>query len=163
MPLSGAVALSSIEEVRNLSEACARAPSCLTPLDSTGDLVVLIEKCSWQPAAAILAPSRERLELARELPCGASGNPPAQRFDSLDWDDANSMANGVGVIVAALDDGERPPAWMASCGRPVVAIRGGSTYADFEQALAGCDRLQADLRRSLIWLDTLSGISTNKE
>ncbi len=139
------VALSSIEEFR-ISEASRLGASVL--LDATrfdGDLAALIEMCSWQPAAAIMALSRERLELTRELPSGARGILLAQRFDSRDWDDANSMANGVGVIVATLDDGERPPAWMASCGRPVVAIRGGATYADFVEARAGCDRLQADL------------------
>jgi hypothetical protein len=139
------VALSSIEEFR-ISEASRLGAFVL--VDATrfdGDLTTLIERCSWQPAAAILALSRERLEVARELPRKASGILLAQRFDSLDWGDANSVANGVGVIVAALDDLERPPAWMATCGRPVVAIRRGGTYADFEQARAGCDRLQTEL------------------
>lgn len=140
-----AVALRSIEEF-GISEASRLGVFVL--LDATrldGDPEALIERFSWQPGAAILALSRKRLELGRELPCGESGILLAQRFDSLDWDDADSMANGVGVIVAALEEGERPPAWMASCGRPVVAIRGGATYADFKQARTACDRLQAEL------------------
>lgn len=139
------VALSSIEEF-GIAEASRLGAFLL--LDASrfdGDLRALIERCSWQPAAAILALSRERLELARELPGGASGILLAQWFDALDWGDANSVANGISVIVAALNQGERLPAWMASCGRPVVAIRRGGTYADFEQARAGCDRLQAEL------------------
>ena len=139
------VALSSLDEF-DFSEASRLGTFVL--LDATrfdGDLGALIERCSWQPAAAILALSRERLELARELPGGASEILLAQRFDSLDWDDANSVANGISVIVAAINQGERPPAWMAVCGRPVVAIRRGGTYADLEQARAGCDRLQAEL------------------
>jgi hypothetical protein len=139
------VALSSMDEFE-FSEASRLGAFVL--LDATrfdGDLVALLERCSWQPAAAILALSRERLELARELPCGASGIVLAQRFDLLDGGDANSMTNGLGAIVAALDDGKRPPPWMATCGRPVVAIRRGGTYANFEQARAGCDRLQAEL------------------
>jgi hypothetical protein len=139
------VALSSIEEF-GISEASRLGAFVL--VDATrfdDDLGTLIKRCSWQPAAAILALSRERLELVRELPGRASGILLAERLDSHGWDDANSVANGISVIVAALNQGERPPAWMASCGRPVVAIRRGGTYADFEQARAGCDRLQAEL------------------
>ena len=92
-----------------------------------------------------MALSRQRLELAGELPGRAAGVLLAQQFDSLDWGDANSLASGVAVIVAMLADGERPPAWMAACGRPIVAIRRGAAYADFEKARADCDRLQAAL------------------
>jgi hypothetical protein len=139
------VALSSIEEI-GLSEASRLGAFVL--LDATrfdGDLGALIERLSWQPAAAIVALSRERLESARKLPGGTSGILLAQRLGSLDWDDASSMANVAGVIVAALEVGERPPPWMASCGRAIVAIRGGATYADFGEARTACDRLQAEL------------------
>jgi hypothetical protein len=117
-------------------------------LDATwfdGDLGTLLERVSWQPGVAVVTLSRERLELTRELPGRAAGVLLAQQFESLDWGDANSLASGVAVIVAVLADGERPPAWMATCGRPVVAIRRGEAYVDFEQARIGCDRLQAEL------------------
>lgn len=140
-----AVVLGATDDAALAAASRWGTPAIVDATEFAGELATLVEELTWQPAAAILALSRERLELARELPCGASGILLAQRFDSLDWDDANSMANGVAVIVAALDDGERPPAWMATCGRPVVAIRRGATYADFQQARAGCDRLQAEL------------------
>lgn len=117
-------------------------------LDATrfdGDLGTFLERVSWRPGVAVVTLSRERLELARELPGRAAGVLLAQHFDSLDWGDADSLASGAAVIVAMLDEGERPPAWMATCGRPVVAIRRGAAYADFEEARAACDRLQAEL------------------
>lgn len=128
--------------------AAASRWGALAIVDATefaGELATLVEELSWQPAAAILALSREQLESARNLSGGRSGVLLAQRFDAIDWGDANSVANGISVIVAALNHGERPPAWMAACGRPIVAIQRGGTYADFEQARAACDRLQAEL------------------
>ena len=95
-------------------------------------------------ASAVML-SRERLELAKTFLGGTSGILLAQQFDSLDGGDASSVAGGVGAIVAKLDDGERPPRWMATCGRPVVAIRRGAAYAGFEEARIACDRLQAEL------------------
>lgn len=139
------VALSLVNEF-DFSEASRLGAFVL--LDATqfdGDLGTLLERISWQPGVAVVTLSRERLELARELPGRAAGILLAQRFDSLDWGDANFVTGGVGVIVAALDEGERPPGWMATCARPVVAIRRGAAYADFEQARASCDRLQAAL------------------
>jgi hypothetical protein len=139
------VALSATDEFE-FSEASRLG--ALVLLDATrfdGDLATLLERISWQPGVAVVTLSRERLELARELPGRAAGVLLAQQFDSLAWGDANSMASGVAVIVAMLADGERPPAWMATCGRPVVATRRGTAYADFEEARAACDSLQAEL------------------
>lgn len=139
------VALSSTDEFELSGASRLGAFVLLDAMRFDGDLGALIERCSWQPAAAILALSREQLESARNL----SGSPPgillAQSSDSRDGSDENSMAGGSGVIVAVLEDGQRPPAWVAMCGRPVVAIRRGATYADFQQARTGCDRLQAEL------------------
>jgi hypothetical protein len=140
-----AVALSATDE---FEFSAASRLGAFVLLDATlfdGDLATLLERVSWQPGVAVVTLSRERLELARELPGRAAGILPAQQFDSLNWGDANSIASGVAVIVAMLADGERPPAWMAACGRPVVAIRLGTAYADFEEARAACNRLQAAL------------------
>ena len=49
------------------------------------------------------------------------------------------------VVIVELQPGERPPAWAAECGRPVIAVRRGTTYADLHEARAACDRLQAEL------------------
>lgn len=140
-----AIALRASKE-SELSEASRLGTFVL--LDATrfnGELATLLRKLSWQPAVAGLTLSRERLEVARKLPDAAFGILLAQPFDSRDWSDMSSMASGAGMIVAEFDDGERPPAWMTACGRPVVAIRRGGAYVDLKQARAGCDRLQAEL------------------
>jgi hypothetical protein len=49
------------------------------------------------------------------------------------------------VIAVDLESGTRPPSWLANCGQPVVAIRSGRVYADYFEARAACDRLQAEL------------------
>jgi len=49
------------------------------------------------------------------------------------------------VLVVELQSSERPPAWLASIDRPVVAIRRGVVNDDLQQARAACDRLQAEL------------------
>jgi hypothetical protein len=49
------------------------------------------------------------------------------------------------ALTVELHAGERPPAWLAESGKPVIAIRRGVSYADFHEARAACDQLQADL------------------
>lgn len=49
------------------------------------------------------------------------------------------------LFAAEFAAGERPPAWLATCGKPVIAISRGVAYADFYEARTACDRLQADL------------------
>jgi hypothetical protein len=49
------------------------------------------------------------------------------------------------ILAVELGHGEHPPGWLAVCDKPVIAIRRGVTYADFHEARAACDRLQADL------------------
>jgi hypothetical protein len=49
------------------------------------------------------------------------------------------------VIAVELESEARPPSWLSNCGKPVVAIRRGQAYADFYEARAACDRLQAEL------------------
>jgi hypothetical protein len=53
--------------------------------------------------------------------------------------------NAPNLFVVELSPGERPPAWMASSHRPVIAVRRGAAYADLQGARAACDQLQADL------------------
>jgi hypothetical protein len=140
-----AVALSATDEFQFSAASQLGAFVLLDATRFEGDLGTLLERVSWQPGVAAVTLSRERLESARELPGRAAGVLLAQQFDSLDWGDENSLTSGVAVVVAMLNASERPPAWMAACGRPVVAIRRGAAYADFEHARIGCDRLQAEL------------------
>jgi hypothetical protein len=109
------------------------------------DLLKLVEATSWQPAVAGILLDRQSLDAASLHLATASGILLAQLFNSQSWNDATSLSPNANLMVVNLAEGERPPAWMATCGRPVVAIRRGPTYADFEQARAGCDRLQAEL------------------
>lgn len=109
------------------------------------DLMTLVARQSWQPAAAALVLDRDQLYAAMESRLPRCGILFGQQFDARAWGDANAIVPGADLIVAMLEDGERPPAWMSACGRPVVAIRHGAAYADFHQARAACDRLQAEL------------------
>jgi len=49
------------------------------------------------------------------------------------------------VLLVELDSDERPPDWMANCGKPVIAIRKDGAYAEISKARPACDRLQAEL------------------
>lgn len=49
------------------------------------------------------------------------------------------------AIIIELQPGARPPGSTAAWGLPVIAIRRGAAYADFREARAACDRLQAEL------------------
>jgi hypothetical protein len=109
------------------------------------DVLKLIKATSWQPSVAGIILNRRSLDAANLHLANASGILLAQLFNSQCWDDATSLSPNANLIVVNLAEGERPPSWMAACGRPVVAIRRGPTYPDFEQARAGCDRLQAEL------------------
>ena len=85
------------------------------------------------------------------LPCEIERLAPEALLGLAVYSDGGTASDGQGIpkwcriIVADLNSQARPPAWMAACGRPVIAIRRGATYADFQRARAGCDRLQAEL------------------
>jgi hypothetical protein len=49
------------------------------------------------------------------------------------------------AVVIELEEKPLPPESLAKWGKPVIAIRRGVSYADFHEARAACDRLQADL------------------
>lgn len=109
------------------------------------NLAALVAKQSWQPAAAALVLDRDQLHAAVENSLPRCGILFGQRLDARTWQDANAIVSGADLIVAMLEDNERPPEWMSTCGRPVVAVRRGAAYADFSQAREACDRLQAEL------------------
>ena len=115
------------------------------PNESAGDLATLAASLSWQPAAAALVLGRDQLHAAMTKPLPRCGILLGQRFDSRSWNDANAIVSGADFIVAMLATNEPPPEWMATCGRPVVAIRRDAAYPDFHQARESSDRLQAEL------------------
>lgn len=116
-------------------------------LDATAhaNLSRLIETVSWHPAVAGILADRQSLNITALHAAKAAGVLLAQAYDGSNWSDAESLSPDASLIAATLAQGERPPAWMASCGRPVVAIRRTPAYADLRQARAACDRLQAEL------------------
>lgn len=115
------------------------------PDESAGDLATLVAQLSWHPAAAALVLDHEQLHAAARSPLPRCGILLGQLFDARAWGDANDIAPNANFVGVMLEEGERPPEWMSTCGRPVVAIRDGAAYADFHQARAACDRLQAEL------------------
>ena len=140
-----AVVLGAADDAAPIAASRWGALAIVDATEFGGGLATLMEKLSWQPAAAILALSREQLQSASEVLRGVRTRLLAQKFNALDWSEEHQVAAASNVVVATLDEGERPPAWMATCGRPVVAIRRGGTYAEFEQARVACDRMQAEL------------------
>lgn len=136
--------------LRSVDDATLVAASrrgVFTLVDATaiaGALAHVIARLSWRPAAAVVLLRGDQLEgvSARGMECPLL---VAQRFDSSNVTDTDAIAADCNVAVAIVERGKRPPRWMSTCGRPVVAVRRGATYADFVEARAGCDRLQADL------------------
>jgi hypothetical protein len=96
---------------------------------------------AWHPAVLVAVLDDRDWTGARLLPIV----PAACGFDETS--DAAALAERpwARVVVVELHDRERPPGWLAACGKPVIAIRRGVAYADFHQARAACDRLQAEL------------------
>jgi hypothetical protein len=104
------------------------------------DLGSSLRRFAWQPAvmlglvdddAAMGLDTAPGLLLGRVVQAGdsaASGDRP--------W---------ASVLAAELAEGERPPAWLATCGKPVMAIRPRVSHADFPAARAACDQMQAEL------------------
>lgn len=58
---------------------------------------------------------------------------------------SQTMPEWSSVIAVELEPGMRPPTWVASHGKPVIAIRPQGAYADLQAARTACDHLQAAL------------------
>ncbi len=103
------------------------------------DPYMQMREFAWEPSvvAAIFAESDE--SLARV------GWPPVAVAAAADVQAAERLQASDRVLVAELNGVDKPPAWSAFSDRPVIAIRRGVSYADFHEARAACDRLQADL------------------
>lgn len=110
----------------------------------SGDLVSIIRELSWHPAVALVLLNRAQLAEDRTRSARRMNLLLAQRIRAEETAVESDIA-AADVIVAELDEGERPPAWMARVAKPVIAIRRGRVYADLYEARAACDRLQAEL------------------
>jgi hypothetical protein len=89
---------------------------------------------TWQPSVVLVL-----LDKATPKPHAiktASVARPACGFAANTWPDA---------ITIELSNSERPPAWAATCEKPLIAIRRQGAYAELAEARRACDQLQADL------------------
>jgi hypothetical protein len=112
---------------------------------NTGDLTNVLNDLSWRPAAALVlldgvAVSADASQAARRMNLIL-----AQRMQAAEAPGPNDVQAAADLVAVELAAGERPPSWMASLGKPVIAIRPGGAYADLHGARAACDRLQAEL------------------
>ena len=135
---------------RNPSEdECALADrlgvNILADLRNSEPQVEYISMLANHPSIAAIIVDGNQL-----LPCEIMRLPPDTNLALAIYSDegaacaSNQIPPWCRIIVADLRSDERPPNWMASCGRPVIAMRRGAAYADIMQARADCDRLQAE-------------------
>jgi hypothetical protein len=103
-----------------------------------GPLTQRLLRYAWHPAVVLVLMDDE-VE-------GGYHQPPSVRVGYV-CDAARGLAqpDWADVIVFELAPGQRPPAWAATCAKPVIAIRRPGPYAELAEARRGCDRLQAEL------------------
>ena len=100
-----------------------------------GNLSPKLLSYAWQPAIELVLLDKGVPNKPHAVKLGHVIQ-PACVFAEAPWAD---------VIVIELSETERPPAWAATCDKPVIAIRSQGAYAELSQARHGCDRLQAEL------------------
>ena len=125
------------------TELCSEASRLGVPLvvDLRGSDTYLAQqqRLTWCPAMLIALLNPEQLR-------GASRTSSllAQSI-STSTSELEAAAADCDLYAIELSPDESPPAWLATCNKPVLAIRRGESHADLSAARAGCDRLQSDL------------------
>ncbi len=95
----------------------------------------VLNDLDWSPAVMLTLMHRDQL----------TNSGPRQCFVGAYVDGKMQESNiKCDVFAVQLADGERPPAWLAKCNKPVIAIR-KNMGSEIATARAGCDRLQAEL------------------
>lgn len=110
-----------------------------------GNLVSVFRDLSWQPAVALVLLDRDQIVEEHALVSRRMNLLLAQRIRTGETAGISDIAAAADVIAVELAEGERPPEWVPRLVKPVIAIRRGRAYADFHEARAACDRLQAEL------------------
>jgi hypothetical protein len=105
-----------------------------SPLDAT------LRRLAWHPSVMAVILDAEATSAGREAGLLVANGVRAAADPS-----PTDLRFAPNLFVVELSPGERPPAWVASSRRPVIAVRRGAAYADLQSARAGCDQLQADL------------------
>jgi hypothetical protein len=123
-------------------EANRQGVAIIADLRSTGsDALGALCACAWQPSVMIAL-----VDDAAGEKFGPSAAPLLATVVQLtDLDPAAANRPWADVLAVELSGEERPPAWLATCGKPVIAIRRGATYAAVYGVRTACDRLQGDL------------------
>lgn len=98
-----------------------------------------LHRLSTRPAVAMLFVDQRRItaDSIRQL--------APRVLLAVDATDGQPPASWCDAIVFELDGDATLPERAVGAGKPVIAIRRGVAYADFHEARAACDRLQADL------------------
>jgi hypothetical protein len=115
-------------------ETCEMASRLGVPLLVKTQNETAIERSAWFPAVfMLLTTANQRLKPSSQVPIGeiVKGSDPQP----------NSTVQAVFI---ELNSGERPPAWVATCDKPVIVLR-KDPKAEISTARASCDRLQAEL------------------
>jgi hypothetical protein len=88
----------------------------------------------WHPAVMLILVTGEQAD-----------SPQPRTIHRVVCGNANTVQAAVSCDAYAIElqPGERPPAWAATCDKPVIVIR-KDPGADIRTARAGCDKLQAE-------------------
>lgn len=128
------------KEIPDLSAASQWGATVLVDASSfAGDVQQLRQQLSWEPAVAALLQAAGDSARTNESPFLTGVVLPSHK-----WHDAANAA-GVQLIIADLAENDRPPASLVARGKPVIAVRRSRELANFDEARAACDRLQAEL------------------
>jgi hypothetical protein len=114
-------------------EVCEMASRFGVPLLVRITAVTTVERLAWFPAVYMVLAN-----------VGQQFNPSPQVSVAEIVKVGDEPTFGGHAVIIELKPNERPPAWAANCGKPVIVIC-KDPEADIKTARASCDSLQADL------------------
>ncbi len=103
------------------------------------DVAATLRRCAWEPAV-MLALVDDAAATFDAVPSQLLGRVVRAGEDAVSGD-----RPWASVLAVELDADERPLAWLAACGKPVIAIRRSAGPSQIGTARDACDRLQAEL------------------
>ena len=126
------------------AEVCRMASRLGVPLvadlrGSTMPWDEVFRQWDWYPSIMLVLVSVE--QLASDF----DANWPRQCFVAVCVSANDQLPNvKCDALTVELASAEKPPAWLAKCNKPVIAIRQEAS-SEISTARAGCDKLQAEL------------------
>jgi hypothetical protein len=103
--------------------------------ETTMDLREVLEVLAWQPAVLMVLLRSEQLAESH-----SAGPFVAVCLDA----NSGQLTIDCDAFAVELSGEERPPRWLSTCGKPVIAIH-NEGFNEIRTARADCDRLQAAL------------------